>query len=345
MENLDQNSCIHVGTKSVTSGTSKCPASNAIPTTTKPSKSLSFLAPVVLVDGMIFGARNVALIEQKGEANQKDLADLKNIPHWKLVKRYKSEYQSWRNMHQRVRAGIREACDEFRSFRLFLMYLGPKPNPSYTLDRINNDDLEYKPGNVRWATRTMQNQNKGDSIAVRSTSKAGRVYLAKALDSKHGLQPGTTRKRRSRGWTDAELIAGHRSKVKSISHETNALEIAWLQAMSVYHPTLIVLRTSKARGLLAHIEAVLSEFQTGIAAEVLRAVVQHWDAFRSLIHEATGLEETRMPQYPNLPFIVSNLDCAVRLWTEVHGLVVANGKLVPQPLKSTAPFNITEDDL
>jgi hypothetical protein len=42
--------------------------------------------------------------------------------------------------------------------------LGPKPTPQHTLDRINND-RNYEPGNLRWATREEQIRNRRPSRA------------------------------------------------------------------------------------------------------------------------------------------------------------------------------------
>ena len=80
-------------------------------------------------------------------------------------------YKQWSGMiqrcynkkHEKYRIygarGIR-VCDEWRyNFKNFYDYMPKRPSKNYTLDRIDNDG-NYEPGNVRWATRTQQQYNR-----------------------------------------------------------------------------------------------------------------------------------------------------------------------------------------
>lgn len=51
-------------------------------------------------------------------------------------------------------------CDEWRKdFLAFYRYLGPRPSPLHSVDRIKGDK-GYEPGNVRWATKREQSANR-----------------------------------------------------------------------------------------------------------------------------------------------------------------------------------------
>ena len=86
-------------------------------------------------------------------------------------------------------------CDRWRaSFEAFIDDVGPKPTPLHTLDRTNNDG-NYEPSNVRWATRKEQSRNLNRTTIV---TVEGNVYKASELADIAGLQTRTIAKRASK---------------------------------------------------------------------------------------------------------------------------------------------------
>lgn len=58
----------------------------------------------------------------------------------------------------------------FKSFLHFYETLGPRPEGDYSLERINNNG-NYEPGNVKWATRSEQQKNKNQFIQTKLHGK------------------------------------------------------------------------------------------------------------------------------------------------------------------------------
>lgn len=81
------------------------------------------------------------------------------------------EYQIWANMKDRCYnkdcrfygryggRGIKVYEPWLQDVEAFCKYMGPRPSPRHSLDRIDNSG-NYEPGNVRWATYEEQNINR-----------------------------------------------------------------------------------------------------------------------------------------------------------------------------------------
>lgn len=88
--------------------------------------------------------------------------------------KYKKEYIAWCHAKDRCYnpnysqtnsykdRGITMYSEWIDNFHLFLEYIGLAPSEFHSLDRINNDG-NYEPGNIRWATKTMQSYNRQDT--------------------------------------------------------------------------------------------------------------------------------------------------------------------------------------
>lgn len=159
---------------------------------------------------VISNSEDVCCAAKKTPTNQLR-HDLEFLTAMQLRSKYRGEANSHRNMLSREKVKGAVVHDSLRRFSDFLHHVGPKPTKSATLDRIDNTDPEYAPGKVRWADKQTQNRNKGDSLVFTCPTSC-RSYTAGQLAIKQGVTAAAVRSRRSRGWTDAEVIAGQRSE-------------------------------------------------------------------------------------------------------------------------------------
>lgn len=112
-------------------------------------------------------------------ANTKDMTKLTNTGRVSnsISINYPKEHHAWTNIKARCYNPKRkdyknyggrgiQMCDSWRcSFKSFLDYIGCAPAKEYSIDRIDNNG-NYEPGNVRWATKKTQSNNKRNSIII-----------------------------------------------------------------------------------------------------------------------------------------------------------------------------------
>jgi len=99
--------------------------------------------------------------------------------------RYTPEYTAWTNMKARCFNKNTAGYERYggrgitvyelwiNDYMAFLESVGRRPDPTYTLDRIDNDK-GYMPDNLRWATRRQQVVNQGLKVNNQSGIKGVR---------------------------------------------------------------------------------------------------------------------------------------------------------------------------
>lgn len=143
--------------------------------------------------------------------------DIDRLSVTELRRLYPSEYNAYAQARRKARQGTGEVSPQFADFRAFLRYIGRKMRPDHSLDRIKNSDKSYRPGNVRWADKKTQANNRSNTIwllyegSVLTEHQGERKPLTEWAELSN-QNANTLRRRRHEGWTDTEVIEGKRSE-------------------------------------------------------------------------------------------------------------------------------------
>ncbi len=90
------------------------------------------------------------------------------------------------------------------AFENFLADVGLAPSPEHTIDRFPDQNGNYEPGNVRWATRTEQAYNRRSNVLLTHDEVTlPAIEWAKRL----GCRIQTILARKQIGWTDSEAVS------------------------------------------------------------------------------------------------------------------------------------------
>lgn len=131
------------------------------------------------------------------------------------------EHRIWLNLKYRCTApnapnrryysdqGVKVDEHWMRSFESFLDYVGFRPSPEHTIDRYPDRNGNYEPGNVRWATKAEQAQNRRNTELIEIN---GVARVSTEWDDLLGFRRGLTKARFNKGWRDDRLLAIGRAR-------------------------------------------------------------------------------------------------------------------------------------
>jgi hypothetical protein len=126
------------------------------------------------------------------------------------------EFVCWQAMKSRCRnpklkkfkyyggAGV-TVCDRWaNSFEDFLADLGPRPSPKHSLDRFPNRKGNYEPGNVRWATKQQQTDNRDSTKMIVLN---GQSLVLREVCAQKSLNLKVVARRLDLGWSPEKAIS------------------------------------------------------------------------------------------------------------------------------------------
>ncbi len=145
--------------------------------------------------------------KQKNRRNKDEGCQIPDVSITKLQEMYRREYQSFKAMrYERCgKNGKYELDPSIGDFRLFLEAFGPKPDPSYTLDRLDPSNHVYSSENCVWASKQRQSENR---TSVRYLTDDSGVCLSVTEWSRRtGIARGTILNRVDRlGWSQHDAV-------------------------------------------------------------------------------------------------------------------------------------------
>jgi len=160
----------------------------------------------------------------------------------------RKEYWAWMGMRSRCNSPLNKdfykyggrgikVCGRWDEFPNFIADMGPRPEGSYSIDRIDNDG-NYEPGNCRWATILEQNRNKRN---INNMTHLGETMCLYAWAKRLGISPATITSRLSRGESaERALRPARRYTNTMLTYLGETLTVAeWAARLGLVYSTIL----------------------------------------------------------------------------------------------------------
>lgn len=95
-------------------------------------------------------------------------------------------------------------CERWNKFENFLADMGECPSPGHSLDRFPNNNGDYTPGNVRWATAPEQSINTRRNVYL---TAFGRTLTISQWEPEFGVKRHTIAFRIHSGWSAERAVS------------------------------------------------------------------------------------------------------------------------------------------
>lgn len=112
-----------------------------------------------------------------------------------------------------------------------------RPGPEFSLDRFPDNDGDYEPGNVRWATSKEQGRNKDNN---RRFSFRGESLTVKEWSERTGFSSVTIYDRiQTKGWSIERALTEPVQQERILEHDGLALNLGqWARKLGITRATL-----------------------------------------------------------------------------------------------------------